>query len=76
MVVEVLSPDDETFEKFGFYAAHGVEEILVADPAERTVRLWRLGGADEGTTRDYAEVDRSDLLDIRADDLRDQITWP
>src|SRR5262249_58585759 len=76
MVVEILSPDDETFEKFGFYAAHGVEEILVADPAERTVRLWRLGGAAEGAAREYLEVDRSDLLDIRADDLRDQITWP
>jgi len=76
MVVEVLSPDDETFEKFGFYAAHGVDEILVADPAERTVRLWRLGGAAEGAAREYLEVDRSDLLDIRADDLRDQITWP
>jgi len=76
MVVEILSPDDETFEKFGFYAVHGVDEILVADPAERTVRLWRLGDAVEGAARDYVRVDRSDLLDIRADDLRDRISWP
>ena len=35
-VVEIISPDDETYEKFGFYAEHGVEEILVADPAARS----------------------------------------
>ena len=31
-----MSPDDETYEKFGFYAAHGVDELVVADPATRT----------------------------------------
>ena len=76
IVVEIPSPDDETFEKFGFYAAHGVDEILVADPAERIVRLWALGDAAQGSAREYVEVDRSDLLDVRADDLRDRITWP
>lgn len=38
LVIEVLSPDDETWEKFAFYAANGVQEILVAHPQER----WRL----------------------------------
>ena len=72
MVIEILSPDDETFEKFGFYAEHGVEEILVADPAARTVRLWQLTTDPPG----YAEVTRSRLLDVRADELRDRISWP
>ena len=63
---------DETFEKFGFYAEHGVEEILVADPAARTVRLWQLTTDPPG----YAEVTRSRLLDVRADELRDRISWP
>ena len=40
MVIEVLSPDDETFAKFDFYAACGVKEILVADPDNRSVRCW------------------------------------
>src|SRR5262245_11646628 len=28
LVVEILSPDDETYEKFDFYASHGVDEII------------------------------------------------
>lgn len=41
VVVEILSPDDETFEKFSFYARHDVDEVLVADPAARRITLWR-----------------------------------
>ena len=40
MVVEVRSPGDETYAKFGFYGAHGVEEILVADPTEQELALF------------------------------------
>src|SRR6516225_7702179 len=43
VVVEVVSPDDETYEKFGFYAAHGVDELIVADLAARTVTCWARG---------------------------------
>ena len=32
LVVEVLSPGDETFATFAFYTARGVEELWVADP--------------------------------------------
>ncbi|MDQ6616287.1 MAG: Uma2 family endonuclease [Actinomycetota bacterium] len=32
VVVEIVSPDDETYDKFGFYAAHDVDELIVADP--------------------------------------------
>lgn len=70
MVIEVLSPEDETFAKFGFYAKHGVDEILVADPQERTVRIWQL--RDES----YEETGRSDLLDVSADDVAGEIDWP
>ncbi|MFN2606779.1 MAG: Uma2 family endonuclease, partial [Acidimicrobiales bacterium] len=30
LVVEVVSPDDETYARFDFYAAHRVEEVMVA----------------------------------------------
>jgi Uma2 family endonuclease len=33
LVVEILSPDDETFDKLGFYNRCGVGQILVVDPA-------------------------------------------
>ena len=71
IVVEVVSPDDETFANFDFYAAHAVDELLIADPATRSVRLFRL--ADGGR---YVETDRSELLGIRADELTAAIAWP
>ena len=32
---------DETFAKLGFYVAHSVEEVLIADPQARSVRIFR-----------------------------------
>jgi Uma2 family endonuclease len=70
IVVEVLSPGDETWEKFGFYARHGVEEICVADPRAGSIRWFRLAG------HAYEEVDRSDLLGVSVGDLVAAIDWP
>jgi Uma2 family endonuclease len=70
VVVEVVSPDDETYAKFGFYAAHGVEEILVADPRERSVRCFRVEGGE------YMEAPASEVLGVRADALTNGIDWP
>ena len=70
VVVEVVSPDDETYEKFAFYAAHGVDELLIADPASRQVRLWRRTGDDS-----YAESDASALLNVTAADLTARLDW-
>lgn len=39
VVVEVVSPGDETFDKFDFYAGRDVEEIVLADPQRRVVRI-------------------------------------
>lgn len=70
IVVEVLSPDDETYAKFGFYAAHGVEEILVADPTARTVCWWRSSGCE------YTEAVGSEVLGISAAGLAADVRWP
>ena len=40
LVVEVLSPGDETYEKLDWYADLGVSEVLVVDPATRRVELF------------------------------------
>lgn len=70
LVLEVLSPDDETFAKFDFYAAHGVDELMVADPEARTVRSWHLvDGA-------YVEQPRSALLDVEVATLVAEVDWP
>ena len=42
LVVEVLSPEDMTFDKLDFYTAHGVRELLVVDWQERSVRCFAL----------------------------------
>jgi hypothetical protein len=34
-----MSPDDETYDMFGFYAAHSVDELIVANHAARTVTV-------------------------------------
>jgi len=70
LVVEVLSPGDESRQKFGFYAAHGVEELVIVDPATHTVEWYR----SDGTT--FGPVDRSDLLGIDVADFTSQIDWP
>jgi len=36
-VVEILSPDDESWQKLPFYAEHHVDEVLFVDPAQRTI---------------------------------------
>ncbi len=70
VVVEVLSPGDETYKKFGFYAAHEVDELIVADPVERRVAVWRHAGDT------YEPADRSELLGITTEEMESGIRWP
>lgn len=70
VVVEVVSPDDETYAKLDFYAAHGVEEILVADPAERTISCYALVHGR------YEPRAGSHLLAVTAQQLGSKISWP
>jgi Uma2 family endonuclease len=41
LVVEILSPHDETYQKLDWYASVGVGEVLVVDPKTRRVELYR-----------------------------------
>ena len=70
VVVEVVSPDDETFEKLPFYAAHGVEEVLVVEPEEKKVRVL---GLAEGN---YEERPTSALLGVSAAEIARAVHWP
>jgi Uma2 family endonuclease len=70
LVVEVASPGDKTWDKLDFYAAHSVDELLIVDPAKRTVDwLWLSGGQ-------YKPVQRSGLIDCGPDELTERIDWP
>ena len=70
LVVEVVSPDDETYAKFDFYASLGVEEIIVADPQEKAVHCFRREGDR------FVSAAASDLLAVRAEELTGGIDWP
>lgn len=69
LVVEVLSPDDMTFDKLDFYTAHGVQELLVVDWQERSVRCFALQDGQ-------AERDRSEVLELTTAQVVAAIDWP
>ncbi len=70
LVFEVVSPGDETWDKLPFYAAHGVEELLIVDPETRKVE-WL--GLRDGR---YLPIERSALIDLGAEQLYERLEWP
>jgi Uma2 family endonuclease len=71
IVVEIVSPGDETWQKLGFYAAHDVGELLMVDPQERRVHWLALRSGGE-----YEPVERSGLIALGRVQLAEQIDWP
>ena len=69
VVVEIVSPDDETFAKFGFYFEHAVQEILVVDLESRSV-AWLHRGIDKFVAAPGSEVVAG------LDDLSARLRWP
>jgi Uma2 family endonuclease len=70
LVVEVLSPSDESWEKLPFYAAHSVDEVLIVDPATHKVDWLTLVDGE------YRPIEHSSLVDLGSSRLADQIKWP
>lgn len=69
LVAEIVSPNDETWDKLGFYAAHQVEELLIVDSDKRAVD-WL--GLKDG---EYHPIERSALIDLDAHQLAEQLGW-
>lgn len=66
LVVELRSPGDESYEKLTWYAARGVAEMLVVDPATRRFELYRNhGGAAAAVTPDDDGGVTLDTLGVR-----------
>ncbi len=70
LVVEIVSPGDETWQKLPFYAAHQVDEVLIVDPAERAVHWLALTGGE------YRPIEHSGLIELGPNDLVERIDWP
>ena len=70
LVVEIVSPGDESYQKLGFYATHHVDEVVIVDPDRRQVLWFRLVGED------YRPLDASELIELGPEELAQQIDWP
>jgi Uma2 family endonuclease len=77
-LVEVRSPDDDTYAKIPFYEDMGVRELLVVHPADRRIELLRnVGGELRPLTSDAEGAVRSDVLGVRFVTVagRLRLTW-
>ena len=65
-VIEIRSPDDETYEKFPFFAALGVVEVIVIDRDTKQPAMYRLTGPQYlALQQDRDGWLPSDTLDVR-----------
>jgi Uma2 family endonuclease len=64
LVVEIVSPRDDSRQKLPFYAVHDVDEVAIVDPTERSAE-W-LGLSEAGA---YVPTERSRLITIGRTDL-------
>ncbi len=71
LVLEIISPNDETWEKLPFYAAHDVDEVLIVDPQEHAVHWLGLTDGNE-----YHPIEQSNLIDLGVGELANRIAWP
>lgn len=70
LVIEIVSPGDESWDKLPFYAAHDVDEVMIVDPTARSIDWLALEGTE------YRPAQRSKLIDLGASELATQIDWP
>ena len=72
IVVEIVSPDDESWQKLDHYAAHGVEEMIIVDARPRSVtwlKLDPIGG-------NHQPVTSSAIIGMGPAELSAGIDWP
>jgi Uma2 family endonuclease len=70
IVVEIVSPGDESRGKLDFYLRSGVEEVLIVDPDARTVE-WFARMAEA-----FARAGGSRILGITTLELSASLEWP
>ena len=64
LVIEIVSPKDKSRDKFGFYAARDVNEVLIVDPAKRCSRTG--SGSENGS---YEEIEHSAVIGLGPSEL-------
>ncbi|MGI8411810.1 MAG: Uma2 family endonuclease [Solirubrobacteraceae bacterium] len=69
LAIEIVSPGDKSWDKLPFYATHNVDELLIIDPAKRTVGWFAL---EQG---EYRPTERSRLVEFGPAELAERIDW-
>ncbi|MDE3134738.1 MAG: Uma2 family endonuclease [Acidobacteriota bacterium] len=69
MVIEVVSPGDESWEKLPYFAKRSVDEVLIVEPSTHRVH-WLMRHDDR-----YEATVRSGLLDLAPDELAALLDW-
>lgn len=73
LVVEILSPHDESREKFPFYAQVGVREVWLVEPSNRATEIYELVGGEYRAIPFVVGVARSPVLGIELRVASDQL---
>jgi Uma2 family endonuclease len=68
LVVEIVSPGDESWETLPFYAARQVHEVVIVDPRQSKVDWLSLGEGGE-----YRPAERSGLIELGPAELKRQL---
>ncbi|MGO9955001.1 MAG: Uma2 family endonuclease [Solirubrobacteraceae bacterium] len=71
LAIEIVSPDEDTWEKLPLYARRGVEELAIVDPRERRVTWLALDVDGE-----YGDVENSRVIELSAAELAERLDWP
>jgi Uma2 family endonuclease len=71
LVIEIVSPGDDTWKKVPFYATHGVDELLIVDLQKRRVDWLGLEPSGE-----YRPLERSRLIELGPAKLAERLDWP
>ncbi|CAN5198600.1 hypothetical protein BH24ACT1_BH24ACT1_07550 [soil metagenome] len=66
LVLEIRSPQDESYDKLDWYAARGVREVFIIHPDTRAIERYALrGGAYRLAEPNDSEMLASDVLGVR-----------
>ena len=68
-VIEIRSPDDETYDKLPFFARLGVREVIVVDRDSKRPEIFRLAGSQ------YVAVQADSDRWLRSEVMKVRFTW-
>lgn len=71
LLVEIVSPHDDTWEKLPFFARHQVDEVMIVVPEEHEIHWLGLDADGE-----YRPLEQSRVLDLSTTELAAQLIWP